>query len=173
MKTKSLVILSAIAFVSGCASNLKYGPAKDQDAYGYTETAISEQEYRVAFNGKRKIRNDKLADFALRRAAELTVNNGFDWFAVLNANSSAKATTEKTVSVADVTYEFTKVQGRPGLTMQQVGKLSQTLGARPGSVSAPRPFPSISLDIKMGRGLAPENELSFDAREILGMVETT
>ncbi|MFK8051771.1 MAG: hypothetical protein AB8F65_02265 [Woeseiaceae bacterium] len=171
IERKTLGIVATLAFISGCASNLDYVAAEEPEAFGYSETLVENGQYVVYFNGKRMLRNDRLADYALRRAAELTVSNGYDWFTVLNAGENAEAIVSQVDALETITYEFMRTQGRPGLTRQQITLLGETLNARPGSVSAERPLPGLGLNIEMGRGVAPKDALSFDARKILGMLE--
>ncbi len=77
------VAVSAFA-LAACAST--YGPryqqARGQADTGYYDTRIDQNRYRVQYRTDE--RNSQLAeDWVFRRAAELTVDNHYDWFQVI------------------------------------------------------------------------------------------
>jgi len=74
----SFAVLAACATAVGTA----YGPA-DSKGYGYTETRIEADRYRIVFAGDGATSADDVEDYALLRAAELAVANGYDWFRVI------------------------------------------------------------------------------------------
>ncbi|MEK7265854.1 MAG: hypothetical protein AAB227_07120, partial [Pseudomonadota bacterium] len=78
-----LIALSAIA-LAACATAVgtAYGPA-DSKGYGYTETRVEADRYRIVFAGDGATPPDVVDDYALLRAAELAVENGYDWFRVV------------------------------------------------------------------------------------------
>ncbi len=91
-----LTILLVTALLTACATQNPYHPA-GKGRYGYTDTELDSDRYRVHMRTQGESLNE-LQNMALRRAAELTIANGFDWFEVLktetvqhglNANGSA------------------------------------------------------------------------------------
>jgi hypothetical protein len=73
--------LAACATAIGTA----YGPA-DSKGYGFTETRIEQDRYRIAFAGDGATDPQTVEDFALLRAAEIAKANGYDWFRVVARN---------------------------------------------------------------------------------------
>lgn len=71
--------------ISGCA----YGPTPYQPltsanriAGGYSDQRLSEDRFRVSFAGNTLTSREKVESYLLFRAAELTLEQGHDWFAI-------------------------------------------------------------------------------------------
>lgn len=147
-----IVVLFTMVF-AGCTSQSAYKAAKG-DSLGYQETALAENHYRVQFkvNGHARTAARK---YALLRAAELTIAQGYDWFVV-------EKRTTRTRNEPDP-FEST---GRPVIT-RNCGLLGcRTHTQQPGQpVDMPDTETLAILEIRMGRGVRPEKE-SYDAREI-------
>lgn len=83
MKKLGPMALAAIAAV-GCATAYepRYERASASGNYGYYDTRVEENRYRVQYRAE----GDAYAaqDFAMRRAGELTRARGYDWFQVVN-----------------------------------------------------------------------------------------
>lgn len=82
---KKLTLLAATALVLiGCASAYRgpvYEAARSQNDNGYSETRIDTNRYQVRY--RLDGANQSLAeDWVLRRAAELTLNQRYDWFQI-------------------------------------------------------------------------------------------
>jgi hypothetical protein len=77
--------------VVACASSSVYRSAESERDVGYRETRLTETQYRVAFRGRRSTPADEVRDFALLRAAEVTLQNGYDWFEVVSSNTDTQA----------------------------------------------------------------------------------
>jgi len=85
---KAIVIAVAILGLCACASHdTDYVKAQGARDHGFSESQISENRYRVSFKGNRSTSRDKIKDYALMRAAELTILNGHDWFKVMNQDT--------------------------------------------------------------------------------------
>ncbi len=79
----------ALLTAAGCAT--AYGPvyerATSQYDDGYSEQRIDDNRYRVQYRVENA--DPQLAqDWALRRAAELTIQRNYDWFQVISRNSA-------------------------------------------------------------------------------------
>ena len=71
--------------LSACATATPYQPAGyGQTRGGYSEQRIAENRYRVAFAGNSVTTRDTVEMYLLYRAAELTLENGGDWFEAVN-----------------------------------------------------------------------------------------
>lgn len=86
MKKFGLIALIA-TLVVGCTT--AYGPryeaARGPNDVGYYDTRLDENRYRVQY--RTDYRDGAYAeDFVMRRAAELTLDRGYQWFQVINRN---------------------------------------------------------------------------------------
>ena len=77
--TFSLIAVSALA-LGACASLAPYGPQQAGRGQGFSEQRIESNRFRVTYNGVGA--PGPVADRALFRAAQLTVDQGYDWFEV-------------------------------------------------------------------------------------------
>ncbi|WP_017443887.1 CC0125/CC1285 family lipoprotein [Gayadomonas joobiniege] len=158
---KPLIVTMLIGvLLSACASKPPYRPAEG-NGYGYKETQITNKKYRVQF----KIRSeDKGAamNFALLRAAEITKNNGFDWF---------------TINDRQTLVDNQRINQGTGVSV------GQTYGRRCGLLGCTDAGPSTSvglsmdlsgndsdiesiLEITMGKGELPDSDNAYQAQEV-------
>jgi len=63
---------------------------KDGFRGGYVESQLSENIYRVYFGGNGYTSTQRAADFALIRAAELTIDKGYKFFVIISNDESLK-----------------------------------------------------------------------------------
>ena len=89
MKTLTLkpVLLAAVAALalSACATATPYQPVGSSGASGgYAEQRLETDRYRVSFSGNSVTSREQVEMGLLLRAAELTTESGFDWFATVN-----------------------------------------------------------------------------------------
>ena len=83
---KSWIAISALALLGACATSAPYGPAASDGAKGYTVLPIENNRFRISY----KDNSEELARTrALRRAAEVTLERGDDWFQVVTAYTDA------------------------------------------------------------------------------------
>lgn len=59
-----------------------FTPAMGPEAQGFSEYRLEPGRYRVTFRGGPGAPPDQVSDYALLRAADLTLANGYDWFRV-------------------------------------------------------------------------------------------
>jgi hypothetical protein len=78
--------LAAMAIATLSLAACETGPTPYQPASGsqpgYSETRIENNRYRVTFQGNTSTSRDVVETYMLYRAAELTLQNGFDTFTV-------------------------------------------------------------------------------------------
>lgn len=89
MRTRVLAALAGgLAFAAGlgaCASvPTPYGPAAVQSGYGFTEQRIERDRFVVRFRANAATSPEVARAHALRRAAEITLGEGYDWFQVVS-----------------------------------------------------------------------------------------
>jgi len=97
-----LVLLSALA-TAGCATSYQDSGLTG----GFSETQLSENIFRVKFQGNGFTNSERAADFALLRSAELTRQNGYSYFAIVEEGSAIDKsyyTSPTTTSATASTY---------------------------------------------------------------------
>jgi len=82
MRARGLAFGLALGMLAACAQPTPYQPARD--GYGYTEQQIEDNRYRVAFAGNDVTAPDTVQNYLLYRAAELTLDRGYDYFVVVD-----------------------------------------------------------------------------------------
>ncbi|MDR1434746.1 hypothetical protein [Candidatus Endomicrobiellum devescovinae] len=110
---KKLVILYIVSFLSfqGCATI--YQP--EGITGGFSETQLDENKFRVKFSGNGYTSNERARNFCWLRCAELTQENGYNYFSILNENSDIKKSSYRTPVNAYTNYygnhSYTTVYG--------------------------------------------------------------
>lgn len=79
---KTFILIPTLALLAACATTVPYGPAAKDGAKGYSEQAIENNRYRVSYRDNAV---DTARANALRRAAEITLEQNADWFRIVNA----------------------------------------------------------------------------------------
>lgn len=93
-----LALVSSLVLVLGaCATATPYQPARD-DGKGYTEQRIESNRYRIAFNGNSSTPRETVENYLLYRAAELTLNSGYDYFMLSGNDTEARTRYSQSVS---------------------------------------------------------------------------
>ncbi|MCP9291387.1 CC0125/CC1285 family lipoprotein [Gracilimonas sediminicola] len=93
----SLILLTL--FIAGCATS--YHP-ENWRGYGFTEKQLSEQSYLVSFSGNSRTSPTDVQHMLLRRCAELTIQNGFSYFLILDKDSDKKSE----ISYSEISEEY-------------------------------------------------------------------
>ncbi|MBB5519872.1 CC0125/CC1285 family lipoprotein [Amphiplicatus metriothermophilus] len=143
------VLLAACATAVGTA----YQPV-DTKGYGYSETRIERDRYRVVFAGDGATPPEAVEDFALLRAAELALQNGYDWFRVVGRSLDYAEKGGVGVGAGFGTGSYGR---RSGVSVGVGGDLG-TIGARK--------FYTARLEVIFGEGEPPEDEEVYDALEV-------
>lgn len=84
-----IVAAAAAAGLAACATSTPYGPATGDNPYGFSDQRIEENRYRIVFRGNSSTTRESVETFLLYRAAELTVEGGFDYFVVTEQDTEA------------------------------------------------------------------------------------
>ena len=78
-----IIYLLSITFIlSACATTYQ----KAGVTGGYTETQLDANVYQVDFSGNAYISSQEVADFALLRSAELTLEKGYNYFVIIDGS---------------------------------------------------------------------------------------
>lgn len=167
-----LMAATATLALAACATATPYQPAGyDGQRGGFVEQRIEQNRFRVGFAGNSLTSRETVETYLLYRAAELTAQNGYDWFAM----------------VARDTDRDTRFVGRPDPFSSRWGyspywgpSWRYYRGGYWGPWGAFRdPFRDdidvrqydryeANAEIVMGRGPKPANDpAAFDAREVM------
>ena len=86
------VVLAGVLMLAmaACATSTPYGPASSSGGYGFNEQRIEDNRYRISFRGNSLTSRETVENFLLFRAAELTVQNGYDYFIVVEGDTETR-----------------------------------------------------------------------------------
>ena len=156
--TRLLIILAASGALAACQTATVYQPAAaGRMTVGYTEYRIEPGRYRVTFQGGGGAPAAEVSDYALLRAAEITLRDGYDWFRVTDRYGSATGYNGSRVSVGTGGASF----GRRSSFGVGIGT-SFDLSGGPALIE--------TLEILMGKGPKPADADSYDASAVIASV---
>ncbi len=101
-------LIAAILILSGCATDYQRQETtlvEWWDGYGYSSTQIDTNVFQVTFKGNAYTGRDRANDFALLRSAELALENGYEYFVIIDTqqyskNSSYTTPTTSTTNIS-------------------------------------------------------------------------
>jgi hypothetical protein len=76
-------VIAMVLALGACASSPRYVEADHADGYGHYTTRLAQDRYRIQFNGRRSTGRSTTQDYTLLRAADLTLEEGYDWFEIV------------------------------------------------------------------------------------------
>lgn len=163
-KFRQMMLLAAAALLlAACASQPAYRAA-DDNGYGYSERQLTEDQFRIHFRG-RGDDTGRAMDYAMLRASELTLEKGFDWFDV--------ASRDTLVDREPVPVSTSTAVGVSYATVQDCGLLTCSTYYRPVpqyqtsvSMGDRRSEVEVIMEVRMGKGMRPGAQNSYDAREL-------
>jgi hypothetical protein len=132
------------------------------DGFGYRDQQIESNRYRVSFSANAATNLDAVQDYALYRAAELTLANGDDYFRVVDRQTESRST-----GVGSPRIGVGVGSGSSGSNLG-VG-LSTILGGYGGGYAEDY---TVTLDVLTFEGPKPADaEDAYDAREVVRRLE--
>jgi hypothetical protein len=154
-----LGLTAATLMLGACASSTPYMPMNGH--YGYSEQRIEDNRYRVVFNGNSATPRETVENFLLYRAAELTIESGYDHFLVIERDVDVERTYTSSGYDRSV-YGFY----RPGYHRFPYYTYGYPWGYDV-TVHERREFEA-SAYIVMSKGLKPKEDVrAFDARDVI------
>ena len=152
---KRLIALPLLILgLAGCETPTVYAPMAHPGSPGYSESRIQADRYRVTFHGGSNADRDRVHDLTLLRAAQLTLQSGYDWFEVVNAYGEAAPPRGPVLSFGGGTGSY----GWHGGSSVGVGVGGTPLGGGPTL--------SETLEILMAKGQPPRQPNAYDAHEL-------
>ncbi|MBW4329441.1 hypothetical protein KY084_00930 [Stakelama sp. CBK3Z-3] len=88
--------LAAAVLTAGCATPTPYRPATGVGGYndnGYSDMRIEQNRYRVMFSGNSLTSRETVERYLLYRAAELTLQQGYDYFVMADRDTEKQSRT--------------------------------------------------------------------------------
>lgn len=157
--------LAAVLSVAACATSTPYQPA-DRSGYGFSEQRIEETKYRITFRGNSSTSRETVENSLLYRAAELTVEKGYDYFVMIESDTEANKAYSTTSDPALFGRYYNGYPGRYyGFPYYAYG-----FGWGYPYDSYTREYTRYSAVafIALGKGRKPSDDpQAFDAREVL------
>lgn len=98
MKKLITIIITAL-ILQGCATSYQ----KNGFTGGYSETQLDGNIFNVSFRGNGYTGREKVTDFTLLRSAELTLEHGFQYFAIIDENNYTSNSTYTTPTTSHTT----------------------------------------------------------------------
>jgi hypothetical protein len=151
--------LALIVALAGCATPApQYGPALRPGDSGFSETRIETDRFRVSYRTAAG-GAATAQDFALLRAAELTLQNGYDWFVVTQRGVEPYGRyggSGPRVGVGIGGFNF----GRNSGVSIGTGVGFDLGGSNNGSGAAAH------IEVRLGRGAKPADPNAYDARSV-------
>ena len=98
---KQTIQLTVVALLAGllvaCATATPYQSM--QRGEGYSDQKLESNRYRIRFAGNRLTDKDTVQNYLLFRAAELTLDNGHDYFVTVNLETDSETTQQQSFSL--------------------------------------------------------------------------
>ncbi len=143
------VFVGLVLALSACASAPPYRAADRADGAGYSEQVIEANRYRVRYTGTAGMTMDEVQNYTLMRAAELSLEKGYDWFEVVARDSTTEKETERGLETDfGRDYEVTRSCGLLGCTQRATPVITRT----ESSIETTRTIYEHVLEVVMGKG---------------------
>lgn len=151
---KLAIAIAAALALSACATTPTiYQPAAGSNAVGYSELRIEPGRYRVTFRGGPGASPQQVTDYALLRAADLAIAEGYDWFRVYDRYLQGQPDRGPRIGVGIGGADYGR---RSGVSLGLGTSFS--LGGGPAVAS--------TIEVVMGRGDRPRGGDVYDARAL-------
>ena len=153
--TRLILIAAAALSLAACATApTLYQPAAGPHAVGYREYRIEPGRYRITFQGGPGAPPQQVQDYALLRAADLAIADGYDWFRIADRFMEGRPDRGPQLSLGVGGADF----GRHSSVGVGVGLGAISLGGGPSVAS--------TIEVVMGRGERPRGADTYDARAL-------
>jgi hypothetical protein len=148
--------LSGLLLVACASTPTVYRSAEaSPTAVGYSEYRLEAGRYRVTFQGGPGAPENQIADYALLRAAELALRDGYDWFRIADRSTTACG--------VDRGPRFSVGGGSASYGHRS----SVGLGVGTSFNLGPGPAISRSIEVVFGKGPTPRDRDAYDAKEVV------
>ncbi len=101
---KIMAVVFIALVVAGCATPTPYGPALD--GKGYSELQTENDRFRVSFSGNSLTPRETVESYLLYRAAEITLQQGYDRFRIVERDVESKTSYYNNYAASSGYYGF-------------------------------------------------------------------
>ncbi len=152
------LLLAFALTLAACAKPTPYQPVTD--GHGYSELPLEGDRYRVTFSGNNQTPRETVENYLLYRAAEVTLEQGHDYFIVVERDTERSTTYYTTVTPIGGPF------GYYGRYRQFYGR-----GGFATARSRPRDSYAAFANILIRKGEKP-NDLpeAYDARDVVALL---
>lgn len=153
-----ILALLPVALVAACATSTPYKPM-EKDGLGYGDQRLEENRYRVWFAGNSRTPREAVEDYVLYRAAEVTLENGYDYFVLSDRQTDADTYSSSGVSLGIGGIRF---GGRSAISLGTgigipLGRNSEYYG---------------QAEVTLMKGKKPPQDLAaYDARQVKNQLQ--
>ncbi len=145
MKRRFAPLILTLA-LAACTTPTVYAPLQAPSGSGFSQSRIESDRWRVTFRGGSDAGRERVADLTLLRAAQLTQEQGYDWFRITERYGQASPPRGPTLSVGAGSGSY----GWRGGSSFGVGVGGIPLGGGPQLAE--------TIEIVMGKGEAPKGD---------------
>jgi len=165
MKYFTGLSVGCMLLLLGCATPqpTAYQESSAESDFGYNETKLTETQYRIEFVGNRFTEESQINDYAMLRAAEVTIQKGYDWFTILTSETDRETKTRPDMQVSAATNNrVTRKCGLLGCSSYVTSDFSGA-GINTNVVDGKA---TTTMQISMGSGEAKNPSSVFNAKEL-------
>lgn len=160
---RAMITAAALALAAGltaCATPTVYGASTGTPtSVGFSDYRIETGRYRVTFTGGGGAPMNQVADYALLRAAEVSLRDGYDWFRVIDRRDSRVGG---------------GYGGGPRVSIgggsSSYGRTSVGVGVGTSFDLSGGPAWSRTLEVMGGKGAVPKDGDVYDARDVVRVI---
>ncbi len=157
-----LIVTAAALSLAACATPTVYAPSTGaRTSVGFSDYRIETGRYRVTYTGGGGAPMAQVADYALLRAAEVALRDGYDWFRVVDRS-------DRTVGGAAAGGPRVSLGLGSGGGWRRSGGLRVGVGTSFDLSGGPAL--SRTLEVMAGKGPVPRQPDVYDARDIVRVI---
>ena len=151
-----------LLLLAACAMETPYQPSEGR--YGYSEQQIEENRYRITFAGNPSTPRETVQNYLLYRAAELTLQEGYDHFTIVDKDVERSTRYYSSGYIDD--FDYYRFPSRRG-TRRFYRPSYYSSNAYPVSE-----YSSIA-DVVMAEGEKPEDDpKAYDALDVVQQLQS-
>jgi hypothetical protein len=170
MKIQLIVLLTTLTLAAGCTSQSHYRAAEGKHDSGYQEKSLTEDQWLISYRSRARDAEHNYQR-ALRRAAERTMLQGYDWFEVVNREQFSR---ERERLSAQYEHDITPPRREVNcglLTCRERVYAPQTVTRVSYDTNTSQGPATTRIEIRMGKGLRPEEGRFYNARDVIEEAE--
>ena len=157
-----MVLFVSAVVLAACGTPTPYQPVTD--GHGYAEQSLESDRFRVTFSGNSLTPRETVENYLLYRAAEITLERGYDHFIVVEQETERSTTYFTTFNSVGAPYSYY------GRRFRHVG----AVGAVTTATARPRDSYHAFANILLRSGERPaDNPNAYDARELKAQLSSS